>query len=444
MLRIVMFTMLLLGAASVMSANSAYDSNDKNAYSIWGTHNKPSPIYKPGEEMIFTIKVQKGDTPVDGVKLKWTRTGDDGITRRGECLSAKDGIKIKASTQQPGFVRIYVTAEDENGKKIEGLKTTKSNKYIFFDGGACVEPEKLQGLPEPKDFDEYWGKQKKLLASVPLKVLEMKEVKGNDKVNAYDVKIACADKMPVSGYLVMPKNAKPKSLVAEVGFMGYGVKGANKNLNAGKDKIYFHINAHGIENGKPKEYYSKLSKTTLKGYAFNKEENSNPETTYFNGMFLRIMRALEFAKSLPEWNGKDLRAVGGSQGGLQSLAAAGLDPDVTYCYAWSPWCCDFGRTEKKRIVGRWHVKYTPALNYFDPINLVKRANSNCELSIISNLGDYVCPPSGVWIAYNNFPGPKKMEIRQGCEHGYRMKNYPKFTISSKDKLILTNDKKEKL
>ena len=75
------------------------------------------------------------------------------------------------------------------------------------------------------------------------------------------------------------------------------------------------------------------------------------------------------------------------------------------------------------------VAYNPALDYYDPINLVKRADKKCKLMIINNLGDYVCPPSGVWIAYNNFPGPKTMEVRQGCEHGYTMKDFPKFTIT---------------
>lgn len=433
MLRIFVAAILFLGAVSVLNANSSSESKDNDVYSMWGTHNKPSPIYKPGEEMFFTIKVLKNGEPVNGVKVKWTRTGDDGIKEEGEFLSTKEGTKIKTSSDKPGFVRIYAIALDKNGKKIEDPTSKKRNKFIFFDGGACVGPEKLKGLPEPKDFDEYWKKQKELLASVPLKVLEMKEVEGNDKVKAYDVKIACAGKMPVSGYLVMPKNAKPKSLPAEVAFRGYGVTGASKNLNAGKNKIYFQINAHGIENGKPKEYYDNLSKTTLKRYAFDEKENSNTETTYFNGMFLRVMRALQFVKSLPEWNGKDLRATGGSQGGLQSLAAAGLDPDVTYCFAWSPWCCDFGRTKLKRLVGGWRVKHTPALEYYDPVNLVKRANPKCELFIVSNLGDYVCPPSGVWIAYNNFPGPKTMEVRQGCEHGYTMKDYPRFKITTKNK-----------
>lgn len=414
------FITLLLNLCLVLVTGSMLLQAEEPAnYSFWGTLDQESPIYQPGQEMIFTVKFFKNDKPIDGVKLKWTRTGDDGITEENECLSAKEGIQIKASTEKPGFVRIYVEAYDENGEKINN---------VFFDGGACVEPEKLEGLPEPKDLDQYWAKQKKLLAETPMKILEMIEVEGNEKVKAYDVKVSCAGGMPVSGYLVMPKNAEPKSLPGEVSFMGYGVCGALKNLDAGRDKICFHINAHGIENGKPQEYYTNLSNTKLGGYAFSVEENSNPDTSYFHGMFLRAIRALEFVKSLPEWNGKDLRSTGGSQGGLQSLAAAGLDPDVTYCYAWSPWCCDFGRTELGRLVGTWYIQYTPALEYFDPINLVKRANPKCKLDIINNLGDYVCPPSGVWIAYNNFPGPKKMEIRQGCEHGFMMKDYPKFEV----------------
>jgi len=321
-----------------------------------------------------------------------------------------------------------VTAFNDDGKPVLGKPANgqKEGKPIFFDGGACASPETLKGLPEPADLDAYWKKQKEILAAVPLKVLEKKELPGNAKVNAFDVKVACAGKMPVSGILCMPKNAKPKSLPAKVTFRGYSVSGADPNLGEGEKVIYFNINAHGILNGQPKEYYDNLGKTTLKSYAFNEQENSNPDTSYFNGMFLRVLRALEFVKSLPEWNGKDLEANGGSQGGLQSLAAAGLDPDVNVCFAWSPWCCDFGRTEQGRIVGGWYVKYKPALNYYDPINLVKRANPKCKLTIIANLGDYVCPPSGVWIAYNNFPGPKTMEVRQGCEHGFAMRNFPKF------------------
>ena len=401
-------------------------------YSLFGTLDRESPIYKPGEQMVFTVKLLDKDQPVEGMKLKWKRTGDDGKTVEGDVISNKDGVKIKTSTDKPGFVRIYVTAHGPDGKQLEGAANKKGKKVkVFFDGGACVEPGKLTGVAEPKDFDAFWKQQRAALAAVPVKVLEMKEVEGNSKVKCYDMKISCAGGMPVSGYLAMPKEAKAKSLPAEVCFLGYSVRGASKPLGGADNKIRFNINAHGILNGQPQEYYDGLKNGKLKSYCFNADKNASRDTSYFNGMLLRVMRALEYVKTLPEWNGKELAVSGGSQGGYQSLCAAGLDKDVTSCYAWSPWCCDFGRTEKGRIVGGWYVKYSPALDYFDPINLVKRVNPKCDLFIISNLGDYVCPPSGVWIAYNNWAGPKKMEIRQGCEHGFTMKNYPKYTIESK-------------
>ena len=388
-------------------------------YHLFGTHDQVSPIYKEGEKMTFNIKLMSKGKVASGLTLKWKRTGDDGLEESGESVLMREGCEVVTSIAKPGFIRIYATLWRAD-KQVKGPE----NDVLFFDGGACVAPETLQGLPEPKDFEAFWESQKKLLATVPLEVIEMKEVEGNGTVVAYDMKISCAGGMPVSGYLVMPRNAAAKSLPAEVGFHGYGVRSARKNLHAGQNKIYFNINAHGIENGKPVGFYENLSRTTLSGYGFSEEENAKPETCYFLGMYLRGLRAMEYVKSLPAWNGKELRSTGGSQGGMQSMVIAGLDPDVTYCYSWSPWCCDLGRSEMGRIVGPWHVKNTPAMGYFDPINFVKRANPRCQLDLVNNLGDYVCPPSGVWIAYNNFPGPKSMTVKQGCTHGYEM---PKFS-----------------
>ena len=52
------------------------------------------------------------------------------------------------------------------------------------------------------------------------------------------------------------------------------------------------------------------------------------------------MRALDYVKSLPEWDGKTLIVHGGSQGALQALAAAALDRDVSFVVANAPAMCD--------------------------------------------------------------------------------------------------------
>ena len=48
------------------------------------------------------------------------------------------------------------------------------------------------------------------------------------------------------------------------------------------------------------------------------------ETSYFRGMILRLIRALQYTKSLPEWDGKNLEVSGKSQGGAFAILGAGI------------------------------------------------------------------------------------------------------------------------
>jgi cephalosporin-C deacetylase-like acetyl esterase len=212
-----------------------------------------------------------------------------------------------------------------------------------------------------------------------------------------------------------------------VSFHGYGVGGADQQSWSGM--IVFDINAHGIENGREPEYYKALQEGALKGYALNSAENAKPETAYFNGMMLRVMRALEYVKARPEWNGKALVAAGGSQGGLQAVTAAALDKDVTRCNAYKPWCCDLGGIKLGRLRG-WRPDWADGLGYYDTAAMGKRVT--CETFICAGLGDYVCPPSGVSVLYNNLKSSKKsLEYIQGSTHGYTPPKPVKQTLSSK-------------
>lgn len=400
-------------------------------FAIHGTTDKDVAIYKPGEKMIFNLKVLEGDKPLSGKKIKWTRTGDDGKTEKGEGIADENGLKVTTSTDKPGFVRIQASAFGEDGKNLQGFIGgwgANKNGNIFFDGGACVEPEKLQPVEEPKDFDEFWKSAKAELDKVPIKA-ERKEIPSkNPKVKLYEVTIDCAGPKPVTGYLTIPANAKEKSLKAACQFHGYGVRKHNPPGWLNEWAITFDVNAHGQKLGNDDAAFKQLQQE-LKNYCFNKEENKDPKKTYYYGMALRLIRALQYVKSLPEWNGKDLESNGGSQGGLQGLWGAGLDSDVTSSNIWSPWCCDFGGITLGRLRG-WRPDYTEALNYYDPVFHAKRIKGKVHL--IANYGDYTCPPSSVWVVYNNIPHDNKsMEVKQGCTHGYAMKKHQKYVITPK-------------
>ncbi|MBN8527305.1 MAG: acetylxylan esterase [Planctomycetes bacterium] len=391
-------------------------------YSFTCTTDKSAIAYQPGEKMAFSVQFLVDGKPAAGRKLTWTRRGDDQKNEKGEAVSSDaQPLLIETSLAQPGFVHVIVTPIGDDGKPLKDAK----GKEVKFEGGAGVQPEELDGLPEPADFDAFWAKQKAKLAAVPLKATLVPAESKNKDFEVFDVKVDCAGGKPVSGYLSRPKGAAAKSLGGQVNFMGYGVSTPWPDYKA--NTLSFTINAHGIENGKDQAYYDELKNGALKGYAFDKAQNADPETAYFNGMMLRVLRALEYVKSLPEWNGKDLTANGGSQGGLQALVAAGVDPQVNRCWAWKPWCCDLGGVTLNRLSG-WRPAWSDALGYYDPINHAKRIR--CETVISSGLGDYTCPPSTLAVLYNRLAGKKRIDFIQGANHMVNPPKAPTFSLDA--------------
>ncbi len=402
---------------------AADKATPEHVYSFYGESDKDALSYKVGEKMIFSIKLLDKDKQVGGIRLDWTREGEDGKKESGKAVSsATEPLTITTSIDCPGFVRIRVIARDKTGKTFASpvYRYRGKDGLVCFDGGAGAEVEKLKSWPEPKDFDAFWARQKAKLAKVPMRADMVPVPSGNDKVLCWDVKVDCVGK-PVSGYLCKPKNAKAKSLPARISFHGAGVHSAGKPVGAGATMIAMDINAHGLPNGEPKEFYENLDKTTLYRYGrLDVEQNRDPETCYWNGMVLRLMRALEFLKSQPEWDGKTLTVSGGSQGGFQSLVAAGLDSDVTNCDTLVPWFCDLsGKAEQGRLGGSAPA-WIEGLGYYDAVNHAKRIKA--RVTIVSGAGDYSCAASSQMVLYNNIVAPKHLEFYQGWTHGFRMKN----------------------
>jgi len=428
----------IASAACLAFASSGLD----NAVLHGETDKERATEYKPGEEMVFTLSVQGADQiPADTYFIQWSRSGDDGFKSSGRAALPLTGpLAIKTKLDKPGFVRIKAQVVDKKGKpyirKFAGDATTpegrkalnafeKMDKRLFFDGGAGVDVDKLQSVPEPEDFDAFWARRRERLAKVPLEAEKKELEKYCDGFKVYAVTIKCAGPRPSTGYLSIPDTPGPKPIV--VSFHGYGHHYPNRGhvvkpaMEQGR--IRFVFSPHGYELGREPEYYDEFFRSICSGgrtFGFDKSQNTDPENSYFSGYTYRIMRALEWLKTLPEWDRRNLIVRGSSMGGLQSIWAAGLDPDVSCAQPAVPWCCDIGgRDTLKRLIDSWYIEETPALRYYDPVNLAKRISRNCKVEITrAGLGDYCCPPSGVAILFNNIPGPKRINWVQGSTHGY--------------------------
>ena len=104
----------------------------------------------------------------------------------------------------------------------------------------------------------------------------------------------------------MPVKAEKGTLPAVVVYHPYGVRSASIPARYAERAIAFDVNANGLENGREASFYRNLANGKLKNYFFF--GNTDRETIYFKDMYLRALRALEFMKSRPEWNKKDLVA----------------------------------------------------------------------------------------------------------------------------------------
>jgi len=436
----------LLVFAMVISAFITAGASELNDLKLKAKTDKENPIgYKVGETIRF-------DFFLDGVKelpdeaaaksplkVEWTRTGDDGVKATGiEEISLEKGCSIETKLDMPGIVRIEAQLIGFDGSKFESIKRSYLEKGILFSGGAGVEPEKMQlTTNEPADFDEFWNEAKAKLATVPVKAkltdVTPEKLKGKYRVCA--VEIDCFGPRPATGWLTMPADAKEKSLPAKALFHGYN----GNNFQQPKipehgfgDFISLEINAHGYEmTGHDEQYYKDYGNKVngiapgapaRASYALACADYDNPKDTYFYYMAMRVMRAFDYLKSLPEWDGKNLMAEGGSQGGLQTMWAAGLVDGLSEARPRITWGCDIGCPfdGKGPFPSRvWGIPSVPGAFYFDSALHAKRVPSTCRVEITRlGLGDYTCPPRGVLLSYYNLKGPAKANLVQGATHGY--------------------------
>lgn len=365
--------------------------------------NSPSGVLKCGETAQLSLSLSP--LPAEAKYLKCEQF-ENGRKTEETFIPASESFQVRKSMSAPGWFALLGTACDENKKPLPNPKPVHAWDLELKGGvGVMFSPEKIvPAQPEPADFESFWKKQRAELDKVPLEVERVEtEVpdRFKDRGKCYAVKIKCAGNAPVQGYLSIPHGAAPKSLPIVVLPHGAGVRTAEKPVWR-RNVIAFEFNAHGIENGKEPAYYENLRKTTLRGYEW--QGAGNKETWYFKGMILRLMRALDYVKTIPEWDGKNLILMGDSMGGGQALIGAALDRDVSLCIAAIPAFGDLrGPAQPYPKVSKM-----PCMDYFDTANFAKRIR--CPVYLSAGLIDFTCSPYSIFAVYNALPGSVRKHI----------------------------------
>lgn len=394
----------------------------KKKFHFYGVSDKNPLTYKPDEKMIFTIKFL-----ADGeiVKLPYAKImvdSDDGRLDNFYLEPDKDGIfTVETSLSRDGYLRIAAWACDEEKNVIEGMP--------LFEGGAGVDIDKIKcETDEPDNYLEFWNRVKEEAASIEPEIIFEKELKVEKGFigKEYHLKSTAGDY--ASCVVVYPEDAKDKSLPIHFQYIGYAV--TSVWLEHFPDRVFVMTNAHDIENFREQSYYDELLKSPkYKDYGFSREENQNPDTTYWKKMFIRNFQVFNYFKNHIKGDGKNFIFQGGSQGAFQACNMAAHTGVATQCNLDVPWFCDLFAIEKEKRLRGWRPEPDAGLRYFDTAIAAKHLT--CPVHITAGLGDYICPPSGVTALYNAMKCEKKVDFIQGRTHGYTPPILDTFTLEEK-------------
>jgi len=383
------------------------DSNAIPPYALTITLDRPDAIYQRADRVTFTIKLARDSKPVEDATVHWTLS-KDGVApiSKGDVKLTNGATTVTGKIDEPGFLQCRATFQ------------TPAKQTVTAYSGAAIDPLQIgPSLPVPDDFSTFWDVQKKKLAAVPINPRLTPIKPPSSKVETFDLQ---ADSVgaPVSGYFARPTDARSRSLPIILLVHGAGVRSSSLDSAASwarKEFLALDMNAHGIGNGQPDKFYADLSAGELKNYPTLGRESR--DTVYFLGMFLRLVRALNFLTIQPEWDGRTVIVHGSSQGGAQAIVAAGLDSRVTFFAAGVPAMCDHTGSVVGRVCG-W-PKFVPkgadgtpdskvleVARYYDAMNFARRTQADGIVTV--GFIDTVCPPTSVYAMYNALVGRKEI------------------------------------
>ncbi len=371
--------------------------------------------YKPGEKVNFSITILQNGNPLKNVVIQYEVGPERMEPTKKDSLQVSGGtLTIDGGTMKnPGFLRCIATAT-VNGKSYRGLATAGFNPLQ-------IAPT----ISNPSDFDSYWDNAKAESAAIPMDaIMTLIPERCTEKVNVYHVNLQNYKiGTRLYGILCVPK--KEGKYPALLHVPGAGARPYYGDIaNAEKDVITFQIGIHGIPVTLDPSVYNNLMAGAFAGYwNYNLDDK---DRYYYKRVYLGCVRANDFLTSLPQFDGKNLGVIGGSQGGALSIVTASLDSRVKFLASYYPALSDVTGYLKGRAGGWPHLfdKNNIAFNntkekintagYYDVVNFAKRLRVPGIYTMGFN--DETCPPTSMYAAYNTITAPKELYLALETGH----------------------------
>lgn len=375
-------------------------------------------VYKVNEPITFNVTAweSKGKKMTAGsVVLSVQDSGAKAIGKKITVDLAKNNpATFTTKLDRPGFILVRSGLRGANGKAIAIAKGMPSL------GAAAVEPEKIQpGAPVPADFEKFWQDGIKMWEKAEVVTTPAPEFDKNAKFKNfknYRIKVTFPDKSgAIDGFLSIPKKAGKYPIVYGVPGAGPGQITPGAPYCPAQPVIMLWMNVHlyptATTAAEQKKRYADYNQKSDKGrYCFDKANDR--DKFHYRKVWLSVNRAVNYVMTLPEFDGKNIAAVGSSQGGGSALALTYLNPKVTCTVSNVPALCDHFGWKAGRAPGwpllhkTWQGGADKTAPYFDGANFA----AFIKTPVIMSVGyiDVTCSPSSVYSAYNSLKGEKTM------------------------------------
>ena len=358
-------------------------------------------IYDVGETVGWTVTPGPVTPTYD---YKWTiRRNNAVVLKEGKLDLASGSDKIEIAADQPEMIYVavepYAPAAGTSG--YAGGNTGRNNGLYAV--GAAVAPAKIElSTRRPDDFDEFWDAKLAAQAKVPINP-GLTPV--DTDVPAVEVSMFVMDALgsKAHGYVAKPAKEGKFPALIQLQYAGvYALNARGAAQRAAEGWLFLNIDSH-----------DKLASDPSGGIPRNYQAvgNTGREQSYFLNMYLRDSRVLDYLLTRPDWDGKTLVLTGGSMGGQQSLALAGLRPEkITAVLVCVPAGADADGDLHGRKSGypNWPPDNPDAMKtalYFDTVNFASRIKA----PVMAGIGfiDTISPPAGIWTALNQISSPKE-------------------------------------
>ena len=274
-------------------------------------------------------------------------------------------------------------------------------------------------LTRQPDFASFWDGNLDALRREPLSMKLAPQWSPWKGFNLYELTCAGAGGGAIAGELLVPRGAaKAPGVVVYHGYSGARNPAHTVLHWAAMGAVVLSVDVRG-QRGKSSD---NAAYPGPKHPGFVTAGLEDPRTYYFRNVYLDAVRAVDALVAHDEVDVNKLAVTGISQGGALSLAAAALDPRVALCMSEVPFMCDFPRSVNVtgqaaygeisnylRRCGQEEIARTfQTLSYFDNVNLAGMVRARTLISV--GLCDPLCPPSGIFAAYNHLACRRQIEV----------------------------------